>query len=213
MSGGNYRTWWAKRWPRTLEPLGLSYPDNRIVRARTLLRGGALDDLIVEPGELTAWVDLPGRTFGVTVRVAVLDEPQWTLAEQALAGRVSCLADLLDDRLPEDVDRLLDPVGLALFPRDGELTTECPCPSKSPVCVHVIAVQHGFAARFDDDPFLLPLLRGRERRALLAGVRSAMSASEFPAPAPPLGVAVASLPPDGFYAVEGARETLAAWGR
>lgn len=203
------RTWWGKRWPRTLEPLGLSYPDSRIVRARALIRAGAVDDLLVEPGEINAWVDQPGKTFGVTIRIPVFDETQWTDAAGALAGRARCLADLLDDRLPEDVDKALGTVGLALFPRDGELTVECPCSARG-LCVHVITVQHAFADRFDDDPFLLPLLRGGERSKLLAGVRAAMSATALPAPPPPTGVAAESLSAEGFYAVEGAREALIA---
>ena len=204
------RTWWGKRWPRTLEPLGLSYPDSRIVRARALIRAGAVDDLLVAPGEFTAWVDQPGKAFGVTVRVPVFDEPQWTTAAQTLAGRVSSLADLLDDRLPEDVDKVLGTVGLALFPREGELSIECPCSAKG-LCVHVITVHNAFADRFDDDPFLLPLLRGGDRAKLLADVRAAMSAVAPPVPPPPTGIAAAALSPQGFYAVEGAREALIEW--
>ncbi|GIG66625.1 SWIM zinc finger family protein [Phytomonospora endophytica] len=204
------KTWWGKRWPRTLEALGLSYPDSRIVRARALIRSGAVDDLLVEPGSITAWIDQPGRAYGVTIRIPPLGEAQWTVAAGALAGRTRSLADLLDDRLPEDVDRVLATVGLSLFPRDGELSIECPCSARG-LCVHVITVSHAFADRFDDDPFLLPFLRGGDRARLLSDVRAAMSSIAPPPPPAPVGVAAGSLSAKGFYAVEDARDALTAW--
>lgn len=205
MSG--FRTWWAKRWPRTLEPLGLVYPDNRIVRGRRLARD--VDDMIVSPGEITAWVDQPRRTFGVTITVTAFTDAQWANAFGAMAARPHSLADLIDDRLPENVDRALAEVGPSLFPEDGELSAECPCSDRSAACAHVIAVHHAFAERFEDDPFLLPLLRGLERRPLLDGVRSAMTATAPPPSGPAVAMPLASVDPAAF--LTGDRELLTAW--
>ncbi|GLZ78521.1 hypothetical protein Afil01_33280 [Actinorhabdospora filicis] len=190
-------TWWSKRWPRALEALGLSYPDNRLVRARALIRGGAVDDLLVSPGEITAWVDYPRKTFGVSLRVPVLDEAAWAAESGRIAARVGSLAALLDDRLPEDM--------LSLFPGEGELAVECPCGRG--LCVHVVVVHLAFADLFEEDPFLLPLLRGRGREELLAGVRAAMP--PVPEAGPPVGVAVGDVDVAGFF--DGDREGLSAW--
>ena len=166
-------TWWGKRWLRSLEQLGLTYPDNRMSTARSLVNKEAVDLLNVETGELSAWVDQPRKSFGVTVTVAPFSDEQWRTFDSAVAARLSNLADLLDDRLPAGIDRQLEPHGLTLFPGDADIDSSCPCRDRTRVCVHVIALQHAFAVLFDDDPFLLPLLRGRDREALLSGVRAA----------------------------------------
>jgi len=195
---GYGRTWWGKRWLRTVEQLGITYPDSRMSKARTLARAGAVDLLTIDPGELSAWVDQPRRSFGVSVRLPVFDTAQWNAVDRTLAEQLRNLADLLDDRLPTTIDKQLSMIGLSLFPADGELDTYCPCKDSSAACVHVIAVQHAFAARFDDDPFLLPLLRGRDHDAFLAGLRAGY-------PRPPAGrtpterVAVTALSADDYY--------------
>jgi uncharacterized Zn finger protein len=75
--------------------------------------------------------------------------------------------------MPEDIDETLDAVGLSLFPGPRELTTTCSCPDVANPCKHIAAVHYTLAQTFDADPFLLPTLRGRHRKALLAGLRAA----------------------------------------
>lgn len=203
------RTWWGKRWLRTLEQLGLTYPDNRIVRARTLVKNDAVDLMHTEPGELSAWVDVPRKSFGVSINLPVFSTAQWEVFDRVTASQLGNLADLLDDRLPASIDKQLAPSGMSLFPADGELATDCPCSDRSAVCVHVIAVQHAFAAEFDDDPFLLPLLRGREREEFIAGIRAARS-DRAPVPIPPdAGIPIEDLPVAEFFTASGDLDTLA----
>ena len=198
----NARTWWAKRWLRTLEQLGLTYPDSRLGKARSMVRNEAVDLLNVEPGELSAWVDVPRKSFGVTVTLPVYDPAQWQRFDETIAARLGNLADLLDDRLPTTIDKQLAGAGLSLFPADGELATSCPCRDRSATCLHVIAVQHAFALEFDEDPFLLPLLRGRDHAAFIAGIRA-----HRPDPrdvlVPDTGIAIGSLPGERFYTASG----------
>lgn len=170
------RTWWGKRWLRTLEALGLQYPDNRMSKGRTLVNKDAVDLLHVEPGELSAWVDEPRKSFGVSMQLPVFTSGQWRAFEEVMVSRLRNLAELMDDMLPTNIDRQLETTGLALFPSGDELTVRCPCSDRSRSCVHVIAMVHGFATEFDDDPFLLPYLRGRDRDALLSGIRDARPA-------------------------------------
>jgi uncharacterized Zn finger protein len=81
-------------------------------------------------------------------------------------------AELLDGRMPEDVDEVLAGCGVSLFPTARELATRCSCPDVANPCKHVAAVHYVLAQTFDADPFLLPALRGRDRDALLAGLRA-----------------------------------------
>lgn len=167
------RTWWGKQWLRVLEQLGLTYPDNRLAKARTLVRNGDVDLLHSEAGELSAWVDEPRKSFGVTIQVATFDEAQWKIFDTTVAARLGNIAELADDRLPTAIDKQLAGSGVSLFPTDADLITHCPCRDRSATCVHIIAVQHVFAVELDDDPYLLPLLRGRDREQFIAGIRSA----------------------------------------
>jgi uncharacterized Zn finger protein len=192
------RTWWGKRWLRTLEQLGLSYPNSRLAKARSLVGNDAVDLLHIEPGELSAWVDQPRRSFGVTISLPTFTDQQWRDNDRATAARLGNLAALHDDRLPPSIDNQLSQVEVRLFPGDGELTAACPCTDRRPPCVHVIAVQHAFTVRFDDDPYLLPLLRGRNRADYLAGVRAARPSLRSCA-VNPGGLAIDSLPVQDFF--------------
>lgn len=166
-------TWWGQRWIAALEALGRTYA-NRLPRGRTYARNGSVTELTVTPGQVTARV--AGRRptpYRVSLQLPVFTDAQWTAATHALARQLRHAAALLDGRMPEDIDETLDAVGLSLFPGPRELTTKCSCPDVANPCKHVAAVHYTLAQTFDVDPFLLPTLRGRQRRALLAGLRAA----------------------------------------
>lgn len=202
-------TWWGKRWLRTLEQLGLTYPDSRMSRARSLVTKEAVDLLHVETGELSAWVDQPRKSFGVSVTIAPFSQDRWHVFDSTVAARLSNLAELLDDRLPADIDRQLEPAGLTLFPADSEIDSSCPCRDRTRVCVHVIAIQHAFAVLFDDDPYLLPLLRGRDRAELLAAVRAAGPArTGLPEVTEGEAVPLSAITTDDFYLARGNIDTI-----
>jgi uncharacterized Zn finger protein len=202
------RTDWGKRWLRTLEQLGLTYPDSRMARGRGLVGKEAVDLLHAEPGEISAWVDAPRKSFGVSITLPIFDAARWRRFDEVTASRLGNLADLMDDRLPTGIDRQLEPFGLSLFPSDGELSTSCPCKDRTPVCVHVIAVTHAFTVWFDDDPFLLPLMRGRERSDLIDALRASVPAIDLGAPLDET-MPVAELATADFYASTTNLEALA----
>jgi uncharacterized Zn finger protein len=175
-------TWWGRRWIAALEALGRAYA-NRLPRGRTYARGGAVTDLVIGPGRVTARV--AGRRpkpYRVSMDLPVFTDPQWTAAAHALARQLRHSAALLGGRMPEDIDETLDVVGLSLFPGAHDLTTRCTCPDVANPCKHVAAVHYVLARSFDADPFLLPTLRGRDRPALLAAIRAARSGRTDPAP-------------------------------
>jgi uncharacterized Zn finger protein len=166
-------TWWGQRWIGALEALGRTYA-NRLPRGRTYARNGSVSKLTVTAGQVTARV--AGRRptpYRVSLQIPVFTDVQWTAATHALARQLRHAAALLDGRMPEDIDETLDAVGLSLFPGPRELTTTCSCPDIANPCKHVAAVHYTLAHTFDADPFLLPTLRGRDRKVLLAGLRAA----------------------------------------
>lgn len=175
-------TWWGQRWIGALETLGRTYT-NRLPRGRTYARNGSVTGLDVAPGRVTARV--AGRRptpYRVSLQIPVFTDAQWTAATHALTRQLRHAAALLDGRMPEDIDETLDAVGLSLFPGPRELTTKCSCPDIANPCKHVAAVHYTLAQTFDADPFLLPTLRGRDRTALLAGLRAARAGESAPPP-------------------------------
>ena len=167
--------WWSRRWRRALESLDATYPNPRLPRGRSLARNGAVEDLAVAPGEVSARVRQRARVHEVCLRVPAFTEQEWRTATRALAGQVRHAVALLDGRLPEDVDDTLREVELSLFPRRGELTAECGCSTKADPCAHAAAVHYVLASSLDEDPFLLTTFRGRGRESLLADLRAARS--------------------------------------
>ncbi len=176
-------TWWGQRWIGALEALGALYA-NRLPRGRTYARRGAVEDLRVSAGEVTARVHgRRARPYRVRLGLPVFDDPTWARVTETLASEVRHSAALLDGQMPEDVDEVLAGCGVSLFPRPGELDTQCSCPDYANPCKHVPAVHYVLAETFDADPFLLPTLRGRDQAALLAGLRAAR-AGGAPQPEP-----------------------------
>ena len=166
-------TWWGQRWIAALEALGAVY-ENRLPRGRSYARQGAVHDLSVAPGVVTAKVDgNRARPYRVRLALPVFDDGTWEAIASALTGQIRHATALLEGVMPDDVDTTLADCGVSLFPTAGELDTRCSCPDVANPCKHVAAVHYLLATSFDADPFLLMALRGRERQQLLAALRAA----------------------------------------
>ncbi|HSK96627.1 MAG TPA: hypothetical protein VK891_08430, partial [Euzebyales bacterium] len=100
-------TWWGQRWIAALEALGARYA-NRLPRGRTYARKGAVSDLRIEPGVVTARVHGSRATpYQVTLRLRTFSDDTWGAVVVALAGAVAHAAELLDGRMPERIDETL----------------------------------------------------------------------------------------------------------
>lgn len=185
-------TWWGKRWISSLELLGAQY-ESRLPRGRTYARKGTVHDVEIQSGHVTALVDgSRARPYGVRIQLDHFDDDTWEEVVEALAGELRHAAELLDGRMPEDVDDTLSGVGVSLFPTVRELQTACSCPDWANPCKHIAAVHYVLATRFDEDPFLLMRLRGRDRDELLTALRAHRADGAVAADASP--VEVTSIP-------------------
>jgi uncharacterized Zn finger protein len=204
-------TWWGQQWIGALEVLGAAYA-NRLPRGRTYARQGRVEDLVVRPGRVTAKVwGTRARPYRVTLTLPVFDDATWDGIVGALAGEVRHTAALLDGRMPDDVDDVLQACGVSLFPRARELTTSCSCPDVANPCKHVAAVHYTLAQTFDDDPFLLPRLRGRDRDQLLEGLRAHRAGTDGAADAhvdTDRAIAVADLVARELFTARGALDDI-----
>lgn len=134
---------------------------------------GQVVQLAVEPGLVTARVREDPRTaWTVRLGLPVFTDEEWARLHRAAASDTAALDQLLDGELPPDADALFARAGLPLLPAaDGELVLECDCPDWALPCAHLSAALAALGAAFDDDPFLIPAWRGRDRRAVLDAAR------------------------------------------
>ncbi len=119
----------------------------RAERGRAFVRGGALLDLKVRPGCITAEIDGATRLRAiVSVSLPAVERQAAIRTQVEAAGEAAALQDVLPR--------------IDLLPAPDELFGACGCTDHVPLCEHVMAALHGFGARLDAQPELLLLLRG-----------------------------------------------------
>jgi hypothetical protein len=134
-------------------------------------------DLEVRAGQIVAAVQgSRAKPYKVTVRVRTYSDTEWDRTLAALASQVGHLAALLDGEMPPGVAGDLAAAKIDLLPVAGEVQPRCSCPDWAEPCKHSAAVCYLVADTLDTDPFLLFLMRGRDRDSLLAGLRAERAA-------------------------------------
>jgi uncharacterized Zn finger protein len=157
-------TFWGRAWCRNLEQYG-DYA-NRLPRGRTYCRSGAVLDLAIARGVVTASV-MGKSLYTVEVKIAEVGERRWSALVKRCGGKLSSLIDLLEGRLSPAIMEAVTERGEGLFPEPKEITFTCSCPDWASMCKHVAAVLYGVGVRFDARPELLFELRGAEPRELV----------------------------------------------
>lgn len=196
--GGFSKTWWGKRWIQALEAFGWS---NRLSRGRSYARSGQVVDLEVTPGQIAAKVQgSQPKPYAVRIALKPLADQQWDEAFAALAGQAAFSAQLLAGEMPQEIDAIMAAAHASLFPAAAkDLITACSCPDSANPCKHVAAVHYLLAEEIDRDPFLLFTLRGRDREAVVRGLRQARGGEEPAADAAPAVPAEEPLRTEGFW--------------
>ncbi|RPI58603.1 MAG: hypothetical protein EHM56_01355 [Chloroflexi bacterium] len=199
------KNWWAGRWIAALTPL---MDSGRLSRGRSYARKGQVMDIEVEPGVVVSRVQgTRPRPYNVKIRLKPLSDRQWEKVLDALAEQAIFAAQLLNGEMPPDVEDVFQAVSVPLFPdKRGDLVTSCSCPDSANPCKHIAAVYYLLGERFDEDPFLLFELRGRDKEAITGALRQRRAAEAGPVePAyAPTTVAPVDAPPlsealDGFW--------------
>ena len=170
-------TWWGRAWVDALENAGSGY-DSRLPRGRTYARKGAVLDLEVLPGHISARVvGTTGELYRVDIAVRKLAPDEWEQVAEAVASRAAHLAALLDGELHPGIVDDAEAVEVRILPTASDLRPDCSCPDWAEPCKHAAAVCYIVAAELDRDPFTLFLARGIEREELISLVRSRRAAS------------------------------------
>jgi uncharacterized Zn finger protein len=171
--------WWSARFIQVLEELGVG---GRLGRGRSYARAGQVVEMDTSAGAVTATVQgSRPRPYRVRIGVLTYGKPQWAQVEQAMAESAWYAAKLLAGEMPSDIEDVFSSVGLSLFPASpADLSMDCSCPDAVVPCKHLAAVCYLLAESFDDDPFGILALRGRDRETLLDNIRELRGASDAP---------------------------------
>jgi uncharacterized Zn finger protein len=167
-------SFWGKAWCDTIE----SYRDYayRLERGRSYVRNGAVVDLQITPGQVTARVN-GSELYRTSVTVAPTPPAKWRAICADCTGRIESLVELLQGRFSKPVMQRLCSQESGLFPRPAEIRFTCSCPDHASMCKHVAAVLYGIGARLDHSPELLFRLRAVDETALLADLGAALPGS------------------------------------
>ncbi len=159
-------SFWGDRWCRHLE--SFSDYENRLPRGRSYLRHGAVLDLQIEKGQVTALVS-GSDLYHVEIDIEPLKPRRWTAIRKTCSGRIGSLLELLEGQLSDEVMSVVTDPKKGLLPLSGEISFECDCPDWAAMCKHIAAVLFGIGVRLDDEPELLFKLRGVDPDELIAG--------------------------------------------
>ncbi len=164
-------SWWASRWVAALERL---VNPGRLARGRTYARVGQVISLDVRADGVQAIVQGSRKDpYRVTIRFAKLSDADWERVIDAMSAEALYAARLLSGEMPEQIEEVFSAVGSSLLPREQEdMQTRCSCPDWANPCKHIAAVHYLLGERFDEDPFLMFLLRGRSQSDIIAALRA-----------------------------------------
>ena len=168
-------TWWSKRWISVLESFNW---DSRLQRGRTYARKGQVIDIEIDKGIVISNVQGSRRKpYEVTIEMKQLSDKNWEKASDAMAEQAIFAAKLLAGDMPEDIEDAFEAASVKLFPSKSDLGTDCSCPDWANPCKHIAAVCYLLGEQFDEDPFLIFLLRGRSKEELMETLRQRRAGS------------------------------------
>lgn len=158
------KKFWGKRWCEHLE----SFADfeNRLPRGRTYARNGSICHLGIKEGLVEAFVS-GSSLYTVQVKIKPLKEQQWKSLKSRCSGQIGSMLELLKGKLSDHVMEVVSDPEEGLFPIEEEIHFSCSCLDWADMCKHVAAVLYGIAARLDERPDLLFLLRGVDAQELI----------------------------------------------
>src|SRR5207302_5139496 len=175
----------------------------------TYARTGQVVSLEVDRAGVTAVVQgSRPKPYDVTITFTRLTDKEWDRVVDAMAAEALYAARLLSGEMPEQIEEVFAAAGTSLFPAaEGDMRTRCTCPDWANPCKHIAAVHYLLGERFDDDPFLMFMLRGRSQEELVAALRARRSGPE--AEVGPEPEAASEPDPSTFWSAPPATEEVA----
>lgn len=160
------KTWWGKSWNQNME----NYADfsNRIARGRSYLRTGAVLDLKISRGNITALVQgSTSKPYKISIAIDTLNKNNWKQVIDLCNHRIDSLEQLVEGKFPKEFEILFTQQRYGMFPSPKEIHFKCSCPDGAYMCKHVAAVLYGIGARLDKNPMLFFELRDIDSKELI----------------------------------------------
>jgi uncharacterized Zn finger protein len=153
------KTWWGRSWIRNLE--GYADYSSRLPRGRSYVRSGAVIDLEIESGMITAFVaGSKSKPYQVSVTISPLIARTRERLVERCRRAITSLHMLLKGEFPKELEAQFLARGDGLFPAPREIQFDCTCPDWAGMCKHVSAALYAAAVRLDEKPELFFILRG-----------------------------------------------------
>jgi uncharacterized Zn finger protein len=157
-------SFWGQAWCDHLEAHH-NY-ENRLAPGRSYLRKGAVLDLRIETGYVTALV-ADELNCEVSIRIKPLEEEVWQEIVRECVGQIGSLVELIEGRLSPQVISILTAKDSGVLPTPSDVKMACTCPDYATVCVHAAAVLYGIGSKLDHAPELLFTLRSIDYRQII----------------------------------------------
>lgn len=164
-------TFWGQAWNRNLE--SYQHYEHRLPRGRSCLKNGAVIDLKINKGRVTALVS-DVELYEVKIVIKPLETDRWEALKKRCSGQITSLISLLQGKLPDTLMTAVTALDTGLFPEPCDIRFVCTCLDDADLCEHAAAAAYGVGARLDEKPELLFLLRGVDHTELLEGARAAV---------------------------------------
>jgi uncharacterized Zn finger protein len=163
--------WWSKKWISVLKSYGW---DNRLPRGARYARSGQVIKIDIDKGEVDAYVQgSRSKPYHIKINFPLISEKQWVNIFRILNGHREIVGNLLNGNVPSEFEELLEENNLSLFLENArELDMSCTCPDYAIPCKHIAAVFYILAENFDSDPFLILLLRGKNKQEIISALSS-----------------------------------------
>lgn len=161
--------WWSKKLISVLKSYGW---DNRLSRGARYARAGQVIKINIDKGSVEAYVQ-GSRTkpYHIKIGFPVISEEQWDKIFKMLKEHREIVSELLNSNVPIELEDLIEERDISLFVKTpDEIDTSCTCPDYATPCKHIAAVFYILAENFDTDPFLLLLLRDKNKQEIMSAV-------------------------------------------
>ncbi len=170
-------SFWGRAWCAHIESLG-DY-GSRLARARSYLYAGAVLDLQVGEGVVTALVQ-GSSLYRQRIEVEKLPAQRRAELVKLATGKIDSLVALLRGELPPALVAAMTDPSHGVFPTSPQIRLECSCPDYATLCKHLAAALYGIGARLDAAPELLFRLRGLPVEELIQSNATTLAIQDIP---------------------------------